>query len=164
MVDVEWLDKKKDKNYKHERRILFDEIKHQITNIVRIFIKRHPDEWSLLEVRHDLMKSLIIGGCSRLTQDLIKVSDGENNENNENENNEEEHRRRLFHIPRKYSWDNDKKNTDIMVVIRKNKGLTENFLAYYAHHAKNHYGWMHTVGEALSELYEFESYNADGEF
>ncbi|CAG8641718.1 2993_t:CDS:2, partial [Paraglomus brasilianum] len=159
---LEWLDKKRDKNYTYERRILFDEIKHQITNIVRIFIKNYPDEWSLLEVRHDLMKSLIIGGCSRLTQDLIKVSDGENNENNEGE-----YRRRLLHIPRKYSWDNDngklkkKDNTDIMVVIRKNKGLTENFLAYYAHHAKNHYGWMHTVGEALSELYEFESYNAD---
>ncbi|CAG8593198.1 3162_t:CDS:2 [Paraglomus brasilianum] len=153
---LEWLDKKKNKNHPYERRVLFDEIKHQISNIVRIFIKHHPDEWSLLEVRHDLMKSLIIGGCSRLTQDLIKVSDDENN-NKEGGC--------LLHIPRKYSWRNaneklEKKDTDIMMVIEKNNRLTENFLTYYAHHAKKHYGWMHTVGGALSALSELESSKA----
>ncbi|CAG8559164.1 5990_t:CDS:2, partial [Paraglomus occultum] len=149
---LEWLDEEKDKNYgQFERRVLFDEIKHQVTNIVRIFIKYHPDEWRLLEVRHDLMKSLIIGGCSRLTQDLVRVSDDENNE--------DEKDRLALHIPRKYSWHNDngtlkEKKTDIMVAIEKRDKLTENFLAYYAHHAKDHYSWMHTMGQALLALSE----------
>ncbi|CAG8561905.1 6480_t:CDS:2, partial [Paraglomus occultum] len=145
---LEWLDRKKNENQlhenqSHERRILFDEIKHRVTNMVYIFIKEHPDEWRLLEVRHDLMSSLIIGGCYRLTHDLLKVNDGES---------EDEHNCRPLHIPREYSWLNDdgkRKKTDIEVAIETNVELAEDLLTYYAHHAKTHCGWMCTAGGAL---------------
>ena len=67
------------------------------------FVKRNPEQFNLLDVRYNLMKSLILGDCDYLIR-FILFGD-EENINNKNEKNEKEKRENeIRHIPRNTLW------------------------------------------------------------
>ena len=66
-----------------------------ISHIIWRFIKHKPDEYKLLDVRHNVMKNLILGDCD----DLIKfILFGYEDDDNQNE------KFIIKHIPRSIIW------------------------------------------------------------
>ena len=65
-----------------------------ICHIIWRFIKYQPDEYKLLDARHNVMKNLILGDCDYLIKFILFESDGNPKE---------------IHIPRSILW-NRKKN------------------------------------------------------
>ncbi|POG79868.1 hypothetical protein GLOIN_2v1523780 [Rhizophagus irregularis DAOM 181602=DAOM 197198] len=81
------------KIHQHEEMIMY------IQHIVWRFAKFKPEEFKLLDVRHNVMKKLILGDCNHLIK-LILFGD-KSNKDDENENKEEFV---IRHIPRSVSW------------------------------------------------------------
>ncbi|CAG8622482.1 5993_t:CDS:2 [Paraglomus occultum] len=158
-------------------------LKHQLTDIVRRFIRQHPNEWRLLEVRYELMQCLLRGGCSRLVKDLVAVSGEHSDERGKDEQNlhiplyfPREHTTDKdgnpkekdsdlsipLHFPREHTWETDKdgnpkeKDSDLMITMEEKPKLTDNFLTYYAHLSNEHFGWLCTARKALTRLSEKE--------
>ncbi|CAG8604207.1 1323_t:CDS:2 [Paraglomus occultum] len=150
----EYVDK--DSKQKEGNYIKYYELKHQLTDIVRRFIRKHPNEWRLLEVRYELMQCLLCGGCSRLIKELVAVSDVTEGEHSVDEGNKYMRNWQIpLHFPREYTWETDedgnptKKKSDLIITIEEKAKLTDNFLTYYAHFSNEHFGWICTVRKAL---------------
>jgi hypothetical protein len=100
-----------------------------IQHIVWKFAKCKPEEFKLLDVRHNVMKKLILGDCNYLIK-LILFGD-KSNKDNGNENKEEFV---IRHIPRSVSWpgksfikdddleDNEMLESDMELAIYRYKG------------------------------------------
>ncbi|PKY30536.1 hypothetical protein RhiirB3_531106 [Rhizophagus irregularis] len=161
------------KIHQHEEMIMY------IQHIVWRFAKFKPEEFKLLDVRHNVMKKLILGDCNHLIK-LILFGD-KSNKDDENENKEEFI---IRHIPRSVSWpgknfisdddlrfdnnglgleDNDERpKNDMELAIYRYKGrelkdtvVVAYLLEYYSSHATDYAGWMSTVSKALPLLFKY---------
>ena len=79
-----------------------------IKHIIWRYIEHKPDQYRLLDVRHNVMKNLIIGDCNNLIKFILfgnkdddhskknkKIKDAEKNTDEEN---------KIKHIPRNLLW------------------------------------------------------------
>ena len=64
-----------------------------INHIIWRFIRHQPNEYKLLDVRHNVMKNLILGDCDHLIKFILFESDGNPKE---------------LHIPRSLLWNRKK--------------------------------------------------------
>jgi hypothetical protein len=67
-----------------------------ISHIIRRFVRYKPDEYRLLDVRHNVMKNLILGDCDQLIKYILFGDEDDN-------------QKKKFiakHIPRNILWNN----------------------------------------------------------
>uniref|UniRef100_U9SUV0 Ion transport domain-containing protein n=1 Tax=Rhizophagus irregularis (strain DAOM 181602 / DAOM 197198 / MUCL 43194) TaxID=747089 RepID=U9SUV0_RHIID len=157
----------------------YEEMVTYIEHIIRIFAKYEPENFRLLDVRHNLMKSLILGDCDRLIK-FILFGDKEGASENDIAYNE------LRHIPCNRIWpgkkflkdddldfgekkdytliDNEKikpeNNMELAIYHCKGRELKDTivvayFLEYYSRNATDNAGWMCTT--IMSENYLLEN-------
>ncbi|PKY16229.1 hypothetical protein RhiirB3_480626 [Rhizophagus irregularis] len=162
-------------NYVSKHR--YEEMVAYINHIIWRFIKYKPNEYKLLDVRHNVMKNLILGDCDYLIKFILF-------------GNNDDHKKEKFiikHIPRSTLWkkhrsfikeddlnpfekEDDKSNendkivptNDMELAIYHCKGrelkdtiTVAYLLEYYSQHARNNTGWMSTVSKALPLLYKY---------
>ncbi|PKY51632.1 hypothetical protein RhiirA4_546667 [Rhizophagus irregularis] len=147
----------------------YEEMIIYIQHIVWRFAKCKPEEFKLLDVRHNVMKKLILGDCNYLIK-LILFGDKSNKDNG----NEKKEEFVIRHIPRSVSWpgknfikdddleDNEMLESDMELAIYRYKGrelkdtvVVAYFLEYYSSHATDYAGWMSTVSKALPLLFKY---------
>ncbi|POG75695.1 hypothetical protein GLOIN_2v1475241 [Rhizophagus irregularis DAOM 181602=DAOM 197198] len=99
----------------------YEEMVTYIEHIIRIFAKYEPENFRLLDVRHNLMKSLILGDCDRLIK-FILFGDKEGASENDIAYNE------LRHIPCNRIWPGKKflKDDDLDFGEKKDYTLIDN--------------------------------------
>ncbi|PKC06819.1 hypothetical protein RhiirA5_481799 [Rhizophagus irregularis] len=156
----------------------YEEMIMYIQHIVWRFAKCKPEEFKLLDVRHNVMKKLILGDCNYLIK-LILFGDKSNKDNG----NEKKEEFVIRHIPRSVSWpgkefirdddlrfnngslvleDNERPENDMELAIYRYKGrelkdtvVVAYLLEYYSSHATDYAGWMSTVSKALPLLFKY---------
>ncbi|POG75676.1 hypothetical protein GLOIN_2v1475226 [Rhizophagus irregularis DAOM 181602=DAOM 197198] len=159
----------------------YEEMVGYIRHIVWRFAKHEPENFKLLDVRHNVMKSLILSDCNHLIK-FILFGDEETVENSkENEVKEVV----IRHIPRIKLWpgkkflmdddldfderndgieDNEKiipeNNMELAIYHCKGRELKDTiviayFLEYYTRHATDYAGWMCTVSKAIPLLFKY---------
>jgi hypothetical protein len=69
-----------------------------INHIIWRFIKYKPNEYKLLDVRHNVMKNLILGDCDQLIKFILFGNEDDNNKDYERE------KFIIKHIPRSILW------------------------------------------------------------
>ena len=124
--------------------IKYDYLIHQTHSIIRRFINCSSSVWRLMDIRYNLMESLI------KARDIILV------------NKVLSFRKHGYylHIPRKFHWSGIEKTTDLEIAIETSVqddrgGLMVGFLMeYYSSNAKDNVNWMTTVTNALPKLHE----------
>ncbi|GBB84949.1 hypothetical protein RclHR1_11530001 [Rhizophagus clarus] len=152
----------------------YEEMVIYIRHIVWRFAKCKPEEFKLLDVRHNVMKKLILGDCSHLIKLILF---GDKNDDKEKEEPV------IRHIPRSVSWpgknfirdddlridsnglgleDHERPENDMELAIYRYKGLelkdtvvVAYLLEYYSCHATDYAGWMSTVSKALPLLFKY---------
>ncbi|PKC06818.1 hypothetical protein RhiirA5_501093 [Rhizophagus irregularis] len=140
----------------------YEEMIMYIQHIVWRFAKCKPKEFKLLDVRHNIMKKLILGDCNYLIK-LILFGEKSIKDNNGNEKKEEFV---IRHIPRSVSWpgkefirdddlrfndnslgleDNERPENDMELAIYRYKGrelkdtvVVAYLLEYYSSHATDY--------------------------
>ncbi|CAB4387635.1 unnamed protein product [Rhizophagus irregularis] len=136
----------------------YEEMVVYINNIIWRFIDHKPDEYRLLDVRHNVMRSLILGDSDHLIKFILF-----GNEESDDDN------MRHIHIPRSFESSNDKSKpmktvltNDLEWAILHCRGrelkdtiIVAYLLEYYSRHAKESAGWMCTVSKALPLLYKY---------
>ncbi|CAI2167598.1 17997_t:CDS:2 [Funneliformis geosporum] len=163
-----------DKVYKYEEMVMY------INHVIWRYIIHKPDQYRLLDVRHNVMKNLILGDCDQLIKFILfgKNSNDEKKKSKENF--------QVKHIPRSMSWQKKHKyiRDDDINPFNRNKEIEDHekivpgndlelaiyhcrdheqkdtivvayLLEYYSSHAKDHVGWMVTVSKALHLLYKY---------
>ncbi|GES84543.1 hypothetical protein GLOIN_2v1769896 [Rhizophagus clarus] len=170
-------------NKRHKRKRLadnyirvheYEEMIKYIKHIIWRFIKHEPESFKLLDVRYNIMKSLILSDCDQLIK-FILFGD-------------EEEKRQKFtirHIPRNKLWsgkkfitnDDDldfeskdgieekekpdpKNNLELAIYHCKDRELKDTIiiaylLEYYSNHATDCAGWMCTVSKAIPLLFKY---------
>ncbi len=77
-----------------------------INHTIWRYIKHNPNQYKLLDIRHNIMKNLILGNCNHLIK-FILFGDEENNDSDEVKNKTKEDENEEFkikHIPRNKLW------------------------------------------------------------
>ncbi|PKK56505.1 hypothetical protein RhiirC2_799865, partial [Rhizophagus irregularis] len=134
-------------NYVKEHRC--EEMVAYINRIIWRFIKYRPDDFKLLDVRHNVMKNLILGDCDHLIKFILFGNDDDDKKSNK------------LHIPRNTFWkkrkyvDDDTESEEITNVMElaiyhckgreiKDTIIVAYLLEYYSMHATDYAGWMST--------------------
>ncbi|GBC09935.1 hypothetical protein RclHR1_09210004 [Rhizophagus clarus] len=153
----------------------YEEMKVYINHIVWRFAKCKPEEFKLLDVRHNIMKKLILGDCNNLIKHILFGSKSDK-DNGKKES-------VIRHIPKSVSWpgknfiknddlwidnnglvleDHERPENDMELAIYRYKGLelkdtvvVAYLLEYYSCHATDYVGWMSTVSKALPLLFKY---------
>ncbi|GBC04565.1 hypothetical protein RclHR1_05740007 [Rhizophagus clarus] len=148
----------------------YEEMIAYINNIIWRFIDHKPDEYRLLDVRHNVMRSLILGDSDQLIKFILFGNEESNSDD-------------VKHIPRSIMWKKDRKficddldpfesrddtskprktvpTNDLELAIYHWRELKDTIivaylLEYYSRHAKDSAGWMCTVSKALPLLYKY---------
>ncbi|RIA86143.1 hypothetical protein C1645_829709 [Glomus cerebriforme] len=167
-------------NYVKKHR--YEEMVAYINHIIWRFIIYKPDEYRLLDVRHNVMKNLILGDCDHLIKFILFGDDEENNKNCNSDQFITKHipRSMLWKKNRKFVKDDDLKpferdddesnerdkiipSNDMELAIYHCKGrelkdtiIVAYLLEYYSRRAIDHAGWMITVSKALPLLFKYD--------
>src|SRR5256885_15121880 len=86
-----------------------------ITHIVWRFAKHKPENYKLLDVRHNVMKNLILGDCDHLIKFILFWND--NDSDNKNCKTKQKRKFTAKHIPRCELWKKGRafvKNDDLI--------------------------------------------------
>src|SRR5688500_18142319 len=81
-----------------------------INHIIWKFVEHKPDQYRMLDVRHDIMKNLILGDCDDLIKFILFGNEKDNNSiknGNDKDDKDEDKRNEEFkikHIPRSKIW------------------------------------------------------------
>src|SRR5688500_5361015 len=79
-----------------------------INHIIWRFVKYKPDQYRLLDVRHDVMKNLIIGDCDDLIKFILFGNEEGNDSMKDDKNDKDEGKKneefKIKHIPRTKFW------------------------------------------------------------
>ncbi|RIA86148.1 hypothetical protein C1645_856694 [Glomus cerebriforme] len=189
MEEDENKEAKKNKNVERKAKLIqrkdiddkYEEMVAYINHIIWRFIRYKPDEYRLLDVRHNVMKNLILGDCDHLIKFILFGNDDDNYKNGK------KGKFIIKHIPRSMLWkknrkfvkdddlipfekEDDKSNekdritptNDMELAIYHCKGrelkdtiIVAYLLEYYSQHARKNTGWMSTVSKALPLLYKY---------
>ncbi|CAB4414228.1 unnamed protein product [Rhizophagus irregularis] len=135
----------------------YENLVHRTERMIRQFIKKRPAIWRLIDVRYDVMASLIKGRRIRLIQKIL--------------NNEESNPwMRYLHTPRLNEWPKKQKTSDLEIAIKCSEGRRQRdavmvgfLLDYYSDNAMDNTGWMFTVSCAVPLLFDhhLDSYAKD---
>ncbi|CAB4479128.1 uncharacterized protein OCT59_027522 [Rhizophagus irregularis] len=135
----------------------YENLVHRTERLIRQFIKKRPAIWRLIDVRYDVMASLIKGRRIRLIQKIL--------------NNEESNPwMRYLHTPRLNEWPKKQKTSDLEIAIKCSEGRRQRdavmvgfLLDYYSDNAMDNTGWMFTVSCAVPLLFDhhLDSYAKD---
>ncbi|CAI2173626.1 3244_t:CDS:10 [Funneliformis geosporum] len=144
-----------DRKHKYENMVMY------INHIVWRYINHKPDQYRLLDVRHNVMKNLILGDCDHLIKFILFGS-------KEYETKEDKYIQADDLEP----FDNEEDSKDIEEILPRNdmelaiyhcKGrelrdtiMVAYLLEYYSRHAKDYAGWMSTVSKSLPLLYKYD--------
>ena len=86
-----------------------------INHIIWRFVEHKPDQFRLLDVRHDVMKKLILGDCDDLIRFILFGNKNDNNSSITNGNDkgdkDEDEKNEIKHIPRNRFWTKKHKYT-----------------------------------------------------
>jgi hypothetical protein len=98
-----------------------------ISHIIWRFIKHRPDDYRLLDVRHNVMKNLILGDCDHLIKFILF---GNDNEISDRKNCKTDQKRKFTvkHIPRSELWKKGRafvKNDDLIPFEKEVKEVDE---------------------------------------
>ncbi|GBC02578.1 hypothetical protein RclHR1_00470008 [Rhizophagus clarus] len=135
----------------------YENLVHRTEKLIRQFIKKRPAIWRLIDVRYDVMASLIKGRRIRLIQQIL---------NNE----ESDPSMRYLHTPRLNEWPKNPKTSDLEIAIKCGEGRRQRdavmvgfLLDYYSDNAMDNTGWMFTVSRTLPLLFDhhLDSYAKD---
>ncbi len=103
-----------------------------INHIIWRFVEHKPDEYRLLDVRHDVMKNLILGDCDDLIKFILFGNKKDNDSikcgNNKDDKDEGKRNEKFkMHIPRSKFWKKKHKYTkdDDIVLIDKEKMIPD---------------------------------------
>ncbi|CAI2171922.1 12733_t:CDS:10 [Funneliformis geosporum] len=150
-----------DRKHKYENMVMY------INHIVWRYINHKPDQYRLLDVRHNVMKNLILGDCDHLIKFILFGS-------KEYETNILWQRKEDKYIQADdlEPFDNEEDSKDIEEILPRNdmelaiyhcKGrelrdtiMVAYLLEYYSRHAKDYAGWMSTVSKSLPLLYKYD--------
>lgn len=126
----------------------YENLVHRTERLIRQFIKKRPAIWRLIDVRYDVMASLIKGRRIRLIQKIL---------NNE----ESDPSMRYLHTPRLNKWPKEQKTSDLEIAIKCSEGRRQRdavmvgfLLDYYSDNAMDNTGWMFTVSCTLPLLFD----------
>ncbi|CAG8587113.1 9879_t:CDS:2 [Diversispora eburnea] len=130
----------------------YEDLILQTEQIVFKFIKKNPSIWRLIEVRYNVMASLLRGRRINLIQYLL--IDSLNYKNNQNN--------KFLHTPRMFEWPKKLKTSDLEIAIKCSEGKRQYrdavvvgfLLNYYTDNAMENTGWMFTVSKSISLLFE----------
>ena len=75
-----------------------------INHIIWRFVKHKPDQYRLLDVRHDVMKNLILGDCDDLIKFILFGNKEGNDSTKDTEEGKENEVFKIKHIPRTKFW------------------------------------------------------------
>ncbi|CAG8482830.1 1275_t:CDS:2 [Acaulospora colombiana] len=134
-----------------KKQYIFDRLNQQIARIIKKFIKKSPEIWRLIEVRYEIMESLIRGNCVSLIRLILFEEDKKKNKTRTS---------KQLHFPRLYAWPRTQKKSDLEVAIEcagnrwKDTIIVGYLLNYYADNAMKNAGWMFSVSQALPSLYD----------
>ncbi|CAG8451466.1 6719_t:CDS:2 [Cetraspora pellucida] len=120
-----------------DRKLKFSRILNHTRRIILRFVRLHPTNWRLLDVRYDLMNVLIETGDYELVNDILSFG-------------------KSIHIPQHLPWSGEK-NT--IHTAFSDPTMLALFLEYYSNNAANNIGWMNTVVGIIPELYTNEEMN-----
>ncbi|GES84550.1 hypothetical protein GLOIN_2v1838566 [Rhizophagus clarus] len=157
---LEFINKRTKFLVNYTKKHLSEEMIAYIYRIIWRFIKCKPDDFKLLDVRHNVMKNLILGDCDHLIKFILFG------------NNDDDKKANKLHIPRKTFWKKKKtikddteeyEVTNVMeLAIYHCKGreikdtiIVAYLLEYYSRHATDYVGWMSTVSRALPLLFKY---------
>ncbi|PKY45737.1 hypothetical protein RhiirA4_542826 [Rhizophagus irregularis] len=157
---LEFINKRTKFLVNYTKKHLCEEMVAYINRIIWRFIKYKPDDFKLLDVRHNVMKNLILGDCDHLIKFILFGNDDNDKKANK------------LHIPRKTFWKKKKtinddtekyEITNVMeLAIYHCKGreikdtiIVAYLLEYYTRHAIDYVGWMSTVSKALPLLFKY---------
>ncbi|KAF0551109.1 hypothetical protein F8M41_023715 [Gigaspora margarita] len=137
-------------NYDKMEKLNFDDFIKQTRKIILKFIRLHPTEWRLLDIRFDLMSTLIKAGEHELVNFILFFGE-------------------LVHIPQ-YSLVRDGKKSflgflkhfktlALRLEFEKDNTLLACFLEYYSNYAVYNIGWMNTVVDIIPELFKSNEEN-----
>ncbi|CAG8705826.1 2007_t:CDS:2 [Rhizophagus irregularis] len=162
--------------YKHTKRINSKE-KHQnfvsgITNIIKDFIKRYPDNWKLMEIQYPLMSYLIYSRSFSLIKYILFDVNGQVTEN--------------LHKPQNkyvsYPYYNDlelcddleledtylKSANDLTLALKfcqdRDAVMLAYLLEYYSENSMTHIGWMINVTKILPDLSKLSNHDYYGNY
>ncbi|CAG8486599.1 6665_t:CDS:10 [Funneliformis caledonium] len=164
------------------KKILVDNNNRRYQHIIWRFIEYKPDQYRLLDVRHNVMKNLILGDCVQLIKYILFGK--------EDKKDSVDGEFIIKHLPRRKFWKknddldlsnkkdkntyikdedlalfkkevvgNNRPRNDLELAIyyscgRKKTSIVAYLLEYYSRRAKDP-GWMVTVPEALPLLYKY---------
>ena len=96
-----------------------------INRIIWRFIEHKPDQYKSLDIRHNVMKNLILGDCNHLIKFILFGNKEDNNKDDKNEGKKNEEFK--MHIPRSKFWKKKHKYTkdDDIVPIDKEKMIPD---------------------------------------
>ncbi|PKY38092.1 hypothetical protein RhiirA4_439136 [Rhizophagus irregularis] len=152
----------------------YEEIITYVKHIVWRFAKNEPENFRLLDVRRNIMKSLILGDCDYLIKFILFGDDEEINENKNGCKEKEKEKRQKEDEIREDDLDFDERNDkleDNETIVPENimelaiyhcKGRELNdtimiayLLEFYSRHATDCAGWMCTVSKAIPLLFKY---------
>ncbi|RIB25573.1 hypothetical protein C2G38_2165562 [Gigaspora rosea] len=117
----------------HFKNKKFADIIKQTQKIILRFIKLHPTEWRLLDIRYDLMSVLIEAKEYKLVKDILSSKE-------------------WLHIPLNIPWEDEK-----IISWEDKKDEKKKYYSYCPFRAKDdkeNIGWMNTVVDIIPELYK----------
>ncbi|RGB26314.1 hypothetical protein C1646_770592 [Rhizophagus diaphanus] len=97
---LEFINKRTKYLVNYTKKHLCEEMVAYINRILWRFIKYKSDDFKLLDVRHNVMKNLILGNCDHLIKFILFG------------NNDEDKKANKLHIPRKTFWKKKKTIND----------------------------------------------------
>jgi len=126
----------------------YENLIHKTESMVRKFILKRPAIWRLIDVRYNVMASLIYGRRLHLVQQILNMK-------------ESNFSMGYLHTPRLYEWPKKPKTSDLEIAIKCSEGRRQRdavivgfFLDYYSDNAMDNTGWMFTVSRAIPLLFD----------
>ncbi|CAI2171670.1 19816_t:CDS:10 [Funneliformis geosporum] len=146
---LRYLYKKRDDPAGPKKQQQYENLVQTIETSIRKFILKRPAIWRLIDVRYNVMASLIYGRRVHLVQQILNTKDSDFS-------------MRYLHTPRLYEWPRKPKTSDLEIVIKCCEGRRQKrdvemigfFLDYYSDNAMDNTGWMFTVSRAIPLLFE----------
>ncbi|CAG8521026.1 33194_t:CDS:2 [Gigaspora margarita] len=120
----------------------FDDFIEQMRKIILKLIRLYPTEWQLLDIRFDLMSTLVKAGEYELVYYILSFG-------------------KPIHIPQYLPW-SDKENTTsttISTAFSEDNTMLTCFLEYYSNNAIHNIEWMNTVVDIIPELFKSNDEN-----
>ncbi|GES91142.1 hypothetical protein GLOIN_2v1471210 [Rhizophagus clarus] len=146
---LEFLEKIRSESTDLKKQLQIENLIQQTESIIKKCFFKKCGLWRLLDIRFDIMASLIRGNRVSIIRKILSSKDNDK-------------KSKYLHIPRCYSWNKQIKETDLEIAIKYTNGnhrkdtiITKYLLDYYSDNAVKTPNWMFTVVKGIPLLYEY---------